>query len=312
MKQRGWPVVLSAFAILIAFIVISGSLIYRYVGGVQRQLQQTQDEYLERDRVLTSLRFDTLSLAIELRDHLLNPSSTSDAERQARLLEFRDSIMRSLVRVEDLKIAQDDDHVRNLRDRFDELWGSVDTVLKWSPEEKRASGPKFLMTRVLPSREALVLAAREIAELNSALLERRQASIRQALNDIQARLVAVLAITASFGLIIALLTTITMRALEHRAERHRQQTEESADELRRLSQRLVKTQEDERKAISRELHDEVGQMLTALRMELGQVRERVQFCQPREWGARRHGRWAGGADFADRARYGSRSPARDA
>jgi signal transduction histidine kinase len=38
-----------------------------------------------------------------------------------------------------------------------------------------------------------------------------------------------------------------------------------------LSQRLVATQEEERKHLSRELHDDVGQVLTALRMELGRI-----------------------------------------
>src|SRR5262249_59518960 len=37
---------------------------------------------------------------------------------------------------------------------------------------------------------------------------------------------------------------------------------------RRLSQRLVQAQEVERSSLSRELHDEVGQMMTALAMEL--------------------------------------------
>ena len=41
--------------------------------------------------------------------------------------------------------------------------------------------------------------------------------------------------------------------------------------MRELSQRLVATQEEERKNLSRELHDHVGQVLTALRMELGRV-----------------------------------------
>jgi signal transduction histidine kinase len=45
--------------------------------------------------------------------------------------------------------------------------------------------------------------------------------------------------------------------------------------MRRLSHRLVRAQEDERRRLSRELHDEVGQMLTALRMELGKA-ERVR------------------------------------
>jgi signal transduction histidine kinase len=41
--------------------------------------------------------------------------------------------------------------------------------------------------------------------------------------------------------------------------------------MRGLSQQLVATQEEERKKLSRELHDHVGQVLTALRMELGRI-----------------------------------------
>jgi signal transduction histidine kinase len=45
--------------------------------------------------------------------------------------------------------------------------------------------------------------------------------------------------------------------------------------MRRLSHQLVHAHEEERKRLARELHDEVGQMLTALRMELGKA-ERVR------------------------------------
>jgi signal transduction histidine kinase len=42
-------------------------------------------------------------------------------------------------------------------------------------------------------------------------------------------------------------------------------------ELKSLSARLVEAQEDERRTISRELHDEVGQSLNALRVDLGNL-----------------------------------------
>ncbi|MGE3498639.1 MAG: MEDS domain-containing protein [Candidatus Binatia bacterium] len=43
--------------------------------------------------------------------------------------------------------------------------------------------------------------------------------------------------------------------------------------LRRLSRDLVKTQEDERRRIARELHDEIGQALTALKLNLQTVEQ---------------------------------------
>ncbi len=44
------------------------------------------------------------------------------------------------------------------------------------------------------------------------------------------------------------------------------------EQLRQLTQRIVTTQEEERQRLSRELHDEAGQALTALKIELQLVR----------------------------------------
>ena len=48
------------------------------------------------------------------------------------------------------------------------------------------------------------------------------------------------------------------------------------DQLRRLSGSIMANQETERTAIARELHDELGQMLTALRMDSVWIRERLK------------------------------------
>jgi signal transduction histidine kinase/CheY-like chemotaxis protein len=54
-------------------------------------------------------------------------------------------------------------------------------------------------------------------------------------------------------------------AVRHKAERA---AADHAARLQTLSKRLFKIQEDERRAIARELHDQVGQMLTGLKMQL--------------------------------------------
>ena len=50
---------------------------------------------------------------------------------------------------------------------------------------------------------------------------------------------------------------------------------ESQRELRELSARVLEAREEEKAHIARELHDELGQLLTALKMDLGWVRERL-------------------------------------
>ncbi len=75
--------------------------------------------------------------------------------------------------------------------------------------------------------------------------------------------------TASGTLVIATIRDITAR---RRAETI---VREYAHRLEVLSRQLLTTQESERRALARELHDEVGQSLTALKIGLGTCRERL-------------------------------------
>ena len=53
------------------------------------------------------------------------------------------------------------------------------------------------------------------------------------------------------------------------------------DALQMFSRQLIEAQEDERRRIARELHDQIGQILTAVKMNLHTVQ---QFCQGSEAG----------------------------
>jgi PAS domain S-box-containing protein len=66
-----------------------------------------------------------------------------------------------------------------------------------------------------------------------------------------------------------ILRDITQRKASQDALRQQQQ------ELRELSARVLEAREEEKTIIARELHDELGQLLTALKMDLDWLRERI-------------------------------------
>jgi PAS domain S-box-containing protein len=68
--------------------------------------------------------------------------------------------------------------------------------------------------------------------------------------------------------------TVILRDITLRKQ-HEDALRESQRELRELSARVLEAREEEKTRIARELHDELGQLLTALKMDLGWMRERL-------------------------------------
>jgi PAS domain S-box-containing protein len=68
--------------------------------------------------------------------------------------------------------------------------------------------------------------------------------------------------------------TVILRDITRR-EQYEQAIRRQQHELRELSARVLEAREEEKTMIARELHDELGQLLTALKMDLAMVRDRL-------------------------------------
>lgn len=271
MRSRSWLVLSIGFGTLILLIALLGFGAMRRAQSLHNQMVNAHDVYLQTDAVLREIPADLYLGGILIRDYLLEPPQLPAPDYREQLLARRSSIQQRLDLLARWQRADESERLRQLRAGLEAYWESMDPILDWSPEEKAAFSRAFLRQQVLPRREAVVALAREIGEINAANLRKEQDRLKGSQQLLQSFLGRTLAIALTLGVLVALISIARVVLLERHSERQRGRAELAEEELRRLSRNLVKTQEEERRSLSRELHDAVGQMLSAMTMELGNL-----------------------------------------
>jgi signal transduction histidine kinase len=113
--------------------------------------------------------------------------------------------------------------------------------------------------------------ADRIAALNEDALKRGDSQLGALFGRLQLGLVAMIVITLLGGATLAALTIFHILRLEGEVQERLKESVQARAGLQELSAKLVRAQEDERRALSRELHDEVGQSFSAVLMEVENV-----------------------------------------
>lgn len=270
---RAAPVLLIGFSLLIGLIAITGIGALRRARGTYRDISALNDRYRSTERALDAVGSGIYTIGRLGRDYLLDSSASNGAQYREQLIAERASLEKSLAELDAVMPGENKPQADRLRAEVDgycealrPLFSSADTggaVRNWG----------FLRKQILRHREAAFAITREISALADENLARQRNEIDERQRDMAGFIRRMLALTLVLGLAIAGVTVLRMSRLEDRSREQRLRAEAAEHELRKLSRQLVHAQEQERKLISRELHDEVGQMLTALRMELRNLQE---------------------------------------
>jgi signal transduction histidine kinase len=267
-KLRTWPILASGFGTLVLLIILSGLDSMKRAGQIYIATRSIHESHERAGRAVREIQSGIYLSGILIRDFLLDPSQIAAGLHRGQLLEIRDSMDREL---EVLRGAADAKMLEELRGQIESYWDSMDPIFDWTPQQKIALSSIFLRRQVLPRRNAVLDMAQKAQELNTADLHARQQQLDATLQEFQRSGRRTLVLMTSLAVIVALASILRISRLEGRAEQQHERTERAEKELRNLSQQLVRAQEDERRRLSRELHDEVGQTLTALRVELGNL-----------------------------------------
>jgi signal transduction histidine kinase len=133
------------------------------------------------------------------------------------------------------------------------------------------SGTGAIRKQLRERREALVRLTRDVAEIDQRRFAKGKVEVEEARMSLTTYLWRMTGTALALGAAISIGVGRRIRGLQRRDHVHQESMARSEVELRRLSAELVRVHEEERKALSRELHDEVGQTLTALGIEIANI-----------------------------------------
>jgi len=273
MRFRTWLVAAFGLGGLLVLVMVSVLTASRKAQDIYTQLAALNDHQRDVAEKLRRLRSDVNLSGIFVRDYLLDTEREHAAEYRQRLGEFRANNLATLNDLAALARGDGSDQARinSLREKLDEYWATFEPLFDWTPIEKQTLSAVFLRRKVLPRREAVLSIAQQIEELNNESLADQRTEVARRYDSFHSDLQKLVWRILFLGLGVALIAVVRLRVLEGRSEQQRAATEDAERLMRDLSQQLVATQEEERKKLSRELHDHVAQLLTALRMELGRI-----------------------------------------
>ncbi len=256
------------FGGLLSIMALAGVDALRVLQQFRRRDDQIRRRYLSENHLLNDIRSDVYVSGTYARDYLLEPE-TQRADTYRASLEHVHKHMESALSSYGRQVGQAEaQHYTTLRSELTDYWAILAPIFRWDATERRRSGYSFLRDELFPRRQNMLALADRIDDLNEQQLDAGNHQVVSLLVSFQTRLLLTLLSALALGLGLALFTMRKILNLESQARVQYVETAEARTQLKELSARLVQAQEEERRSLSRELHDEVGQALSAVLVEL--------------------------------------------
>lgn len=256
------------FGGLLLLMGVLGVSAISFLSRIDRSHESTRQEFVARTRLIESLRANVYLSGTNIRDLLLEGGGADATRKEQAYLSAKagvqEGVERYRLKLEPREVAP----FQALEVEINSYFQTLDQVLKWPSHERRVRADAFTQAQLLPLRTLTLTFLDHVEQLNRRWLEENSMATSELLTLFRKRLLWLVASMLGLGSLVAGVSLWRMLELEKESEAQFAEIELAKQELSNLSARVLETQETERRRIARELHDEIGQSLWAMGLEI--------------------------------------------
>jgi signal transduction histidine kinase len=265
-SRRLHTLLLCTFAGLLVLLLVAGLLALGYL----RQLQSAELE-LERSLAARTESLSALVRSVDLYNDRIQQYLLADQSNRNDFVQLSREIELRLKTYPAGRSSEEEQMLSALDRQYREQEQIVVQIFTWNLEDRHRRALTYLRDEVIPRQIRMMQTREKIALWNQQQLERSGNQQLAYIGRIRQELSRFLLLALAAGIALAAGSLAYVLRLARQARGSYQALAESRRQLQQLSARLVDAQEAERRSISRELHDEVGQSLGALLVDAGRL-----------------------------------------
>jgi signal transduction histidine kinase len=260
----------AGFAVLIGLWAFAGFELIRSLGDVEHRVMAEHDAFADAADTVSLIRRNVFEASINVRDALIDADPQVREDYRGELRQFREAIEEPMATyLRDVPSDEERGEWVKLRAKLDEYWTSLEFVFADDLPTSTTRAATMLRRNVRPIRQDVLTLLDNLRGLQLASRRQHDADVALLYADARRRSFWIVAGALLLGVAAAWFATRHIAGLEREIHRQRLAETHNRLDLERLSARLVDAQEAERRSLARELHDEVGQALTAIKMSVG-------------------------------------------
>jgi signal transduction histidine kinase len=264
-------------AVTVGIWLFAGYFFGQRISDLEQRTAAVSARYIQAQEQLTRARTDIILTSVYVRDALIYSEPRTLTENRRHIEAAFVSAEEALTRYTPVLADADQERagVARLKNEIAGLRVTMLELLSGDEKTRQVRAGTVLQQSVLPKRQAALRIAEELQGLNRQAYVAHQTEVAAIYVATQQQVWLILGLAVVGSVATGLVSWLYTGRLERRIAQQRERDVLVTEDLQRLSSQIVGAHEEARRVIARELHDEVGQTLTAMKLELAHTRQQL-------------------------------------